>query len=95
MLGGRFIKHICVISGRQSRDKTGKKKVAEASIEGDRRTLKADSLIPATMAIIYLLLMIYFKAIGGYKPVSLKELEGSGSGNDSDSGEGGSEKESA
>jgi len=71
------------------------KKVAEASIEGDRRTLKADSLIPATMAIIYLLLMIYFKAIGGYKPVSLKELEGSGSGNDSDSGEGGSEKESA
>lgn len=46
--------------------------VAEASIIGDRRTLKADAFIPATMAIIYLLLMVYFKSIGGYKPVSIE-----------------------
>jgi MFS family permease len=42
-----------------------------ASIAGDRRTLKADSFIPATMAVIYLLLFLYFKAIGGYKIVSI------------------------
>lgn len=51
------------------------KAVAEASIAGDRKTLKADSFIPATMAVIYLLLMIYFKSIGGYKTV---HLEGTG-----------------
>jgi hypothetical protein len=45
--------------------------VAEASIIGDRETLKADSFIPAAMALIYLLLFAYFKAIGGYKPVHI------------------------
>ncbi len=47
------------------------KAVAEASIAGDRKTLKADSFIPATMAAIYLLLLIYFKTIGGYKAIHL------------------------
>jgi hypothetical protein len=47
--------------------------VVNASIAGDRSTLKADSFIPATMAVIYLLLLLYFKSIGGYKAVSLKE----------------------
>ena len=45
--------------------------VAEASIVGDRETLQADALIPAAMAVIYLLLFLYFKAIGGYKPVHI------------------------
>ena len=45
--------------------------VVEASIAGDRRTLKADAFIPATMAVIYLLLLLYFKAIGGYKAIHL------------------------
>jgi MFS family permease len=45
--------------------------VADASIMGDRKTLKADSFIPAAMAAIYLLLLLYFKAIGGYRPVHL------------------------
>jgi MFS family permease len=45
--------------------------VVASSIAGDRKTLKADSFIPATMAVIYLVLLIYFKAIGGYKPVHL------------------------
>ena len=49
------------------------KAVHEADIRGDRRTLQADSLIPAVMAVIYLLLLLYFKAIGGYKPVHLAE----------------------
>jgi MFS family permease len=49
------------------------KAVAEASIAGDRKTLRADSFIPAAMAAIYLLLLIYFKAIGGYKTIHIVE----------------------
>ncbi|HXG47644.1 MAG TPA: MFS transporter, partial [Methylomirabilota bacterium] len=43
------------------------KAVVDASIAGDRKTLKADAFIPAAMAAIYLLLLVYFKTIGGYK----------------------------
>ena len=50
----------------------GERKVLDASIAGDRKTLRADSFIPATMAVIYLLLLLYFKAIGGYKPVHIE-----------------------
>ncbi|MDP1796308.1 MAG: MFS transporter [Planctomycetaceae bacterium] len=49
-------------------------KVIDASIAGDRKTLVADSFIPATMAVIYLLLLLYFKSIGGYKAISLAEV---------------------
>ncbi len=45
--------------------------VAEASIMGDRETLKADSFIPVAMAVVYLLLFFYFKALGGYKTVRI------------------------
>ena len=47
------------------------RQVLESSIAGDRRTLVADSAIPATMAAIYLILLIYFKLIGGYKAVHI------------------------
>lgn len=47
--------------------------VYDASIKGDRRTLVADSFIPAVMAVIYLLILLYFKAIGGYKPLHIVE----------------------
>jgi MFS family permease len=47
------------------------KDVHAASIRGDRKTLVADSVIPAAMAVIYLLLLGYFKSIGGYKPVHI------------------------
>jgi hypothetical protein len=47
------------------------KKVHQADMRGDRRTLVADSFIPAIMAVIYLLLVLYFKAKGGYKPVQI------------------------
>jgi MFS family permease len=46
--------------------------VASASIMGDRETLKADSFIPLVMAIVYLLLFLYFKTIGGYKTVHIE-----------------------
>jgi MFS family permease len=49
--------------------------VAEASIVGDRQTLKADAFIPAAMAVIYLLLFLYFKALGGYKPVHIDAVQ--------------------
>jgi MFS family permease len=45
--------------------------VGDASIIGDRETLKADSYIPLAMAVIYACLFLYFKAIGGYKPVHI------------------------
>ena len=49
----------------------GDQDIVDASITGDRKTLKADSFIPFTMAIIYLGILLYFKSIGGYKPVSI------------------------
>ncbi len=48
--------------------------VLNASIKGDRRTLVVDAMIPATMAVIYLILMVYFKSIGGYKAVRLDDV---------------------
>jgi MFS family permease len=47
--------------------------VVKANERGDRRTLKADAVIPIVMAIIYLGMIFYFKAIGGYKPVHIVE----------------------
>ena len=49
------------------------KAVHDASIVGNRKTLVADSFIPAAMAVIYLLLLLYFKSLGGYKPVTIGE----------------------
>lgn len=47
--------------------------VLKANMDGDRRTLKADSVIPMIMAAIYLGMIFYFKARGGYKPVHIVE----------------------
>ncbi len=47
--------------------------VHAASIIGDRKTLTADAFIPGIMAVIYLLILLYFKSIGGYKPVHVDE----------------------
>lgn len=49
--------------------------VLDADIQGDRETLKADSFIPAIMAVIYLLLLLFFKMKGGYKPVHITREE--------------------
>ena len=48
----------------------------DADIHGNRMTLRADSVIPATMAVIYLMLFVYFKSIGGYKVVHLAGTHG-------------------
>jgi MFS family permease len=47
--------------------------VHAASIQGDRRTLVADATIPALMALIYLGLLFYFRSIGGYKAVAIRD----------------------
>lgn len=52
------------------------RKVHDASISGDRKTLVADMFIPLTMAAIYLCILLYFKAIGGYKTVHIVEEAG-------------------
>lgn len=60
------------VSKAADRLSADEKKVHDASITGDRRTLVADSAIPAIMAVIYLGIMLYFKSIGGYKTVHLE-----------------------
>jgi hypothetical protein len=49
------------------------KAMVKANQKGDRETLKADSFIPLTMAAIYLLLVIFFKSIGGYRALKIEE----------------------
>ncbi len=49
--------------------------VVDADIRGNRRTLKVDSLIPAAMAVSFLLLILYFKSIGGYRPLRIDEQD--------------------
>lgn len=51
------------------------RQVYEASIQGDRQTLRADAVIPAVMAVVYLCLLLYFRSIGGYKVVHLAGAE--------------------
>ncbi len=51
----------------------GDQDIVDASIEGDRKTLRADAFIPLTMAVIYLGIMLYFKSKGGYRKVSIEE----------------------
>jgi DHA2 family metal-tetracycline-proton antiporter-like MFS transporter len=50
--------------------------VVDASIMGDRETLKADSFIPLAMAVIYTGLFFYFKGIGGYRAVHIEGSPG-------------------
>ncbi len=57
----------------QSKLTPDQKAMVEANIAGARKTLKADAALPVGMAAIYLLLMLYFKSVGGYKPVKIEE----------------------
>jgi MFS family permease len=51
------------------------KQVHDADLHGGRTALRVTAAVPATMAICYLLIIIYFKARGGYKQV---HIEGEG-----------------
>jgi len=68
---------IKLAEAKEAKDKTeAQKTVVLADQKGDRHTLKADAYIPMAMAVIYLLLFIYFKTIGGYRPLSMEEMSG-------------------
>lgn len=57
---------------KEAKERTEKQAaVVKADQQGDRDTLVADSFIPATMAAFFLLLLLYFKTQGGYKPVEI------------------------
>ena len=57
---------------KDAKEKTDKQKtVVAADQAGDRKTLKTDSYIPMTMAVLYLGILLYFKTQGGYKVVHL------------------------
>jgi len=50
--------------------------VTAANVHGGQMALRLTAAVPATMAVIYLLMILYFKSIGGYKAkVVLKEHE--------------------
>jgi len=67
-------------TGTPAKERTeAQQKVVTANMQGDRDTLKADSVIPAIMALIYLGLFFYFKATGGYKVLTIADVEGGGS----------------
>jgi hypothetical protein len=76
-----FLKPVTAVDGAklEAAKKAGdqgtieQKKIVWANQQGDRATLKADSYIPLTMAGIYLLLLLYFKSIGGYRAVKIEE----------------------
>ena len=53
--------------------KTDKPLLVEANLHGGRMALKYTSFVPATMAVLYLLLILYFKATGGYKAIHVEE----------------------
>ena len=45
--------------------------LVEANLHGGRKALQLTSWVPATMAALYLLLILYFRARGGYKEVHI------------------------
>jgi MFS family permease len=51
------------------------KQVHDADLLGGRMALRMTAAVPATMAVLFLLLLLYFKARGGYKQV---HIEGTG-----------------
>jgi len=50
--------------------------VQASALAGGRRALKLTAYIPAAMAVGYLILLLYYKAIGGYRVITLEEALG-------------------
>lgn len=57
-----------------------KKSVEEAGLHGGRMALKLTSYVPLAMAVLYLMLILYFKSQGGYKAVHIASPESIGTG---------------
>jgi hypothetical protein len=45
--------------------------VKQATLFGSRMALKLTAIVPAVMAVCYLILIVYFNSTGGYKPVHI------------------------
>ena len=52
--------------------------VKAATLFGSRMALKLTAIVPAIMAVCYLILIVYFKSIGGYKALRIDGEEASG-----------------
>lgn len=52
--------------------------VKEATLFGSRMALKITAIVPAIMAVCYLILIVYFKSIGGYKALMMEGEKASG-----------------
>lgn len=52
--------------------------VHDADLHGGRMALRVTAMIPLTMAILYLLLIVYFKATGGYRALHVSGEEETG-----------------
>ena len=48
-----------------------KEAIEAADIYGGRRALTLTAFVPAAMAVGFLILLLYYKLIGGYKPIEL------------------------
>jgi MFS family permease len=48
------------------------KPIASAGLYGGRMALKVTAAVPATMAVLYFLLFLYFKVSGGYKAIHIE-----------------------
>lgn len=57
--------------GAKGAAKTDAPLVTESTLEGGRMALKVTAAVPAIMAVLYLLLILYFKATGGYKALQV------------------------
>ncbi len=69
---------VAAIRGKDEGARTTEEKlVHEADLHGGRMALRMTAAIPATMATLFLILILYFKARGGYKQV---HIEGTGEG---------------
>jgi hypothetical protein len=54
--------------------KVEKPLITEANLQGGRMALKWTSIVPATMAALYFLILMYFKMKGGYKTVHIEGI---------------------
>ena len=63
-------------AAKNSKERTATEQiVVDADIVGNRKTLRVDSIIPLTMAALFLFLILYFKSIGGYRPLRVDEQQ--------------------
>ncbi len=47
--------------------------VHDADLHGGRMALRATAVVPVMMALLYLALLLHFKAIGGYRTLRIED----------------------